>query len=100
MGTAKRLRIAELERQRLERLAKGEDAPSIFRKPESERVYVVCGKCKHMIPESMANEHLKECQPGGVTCGKCKRHVDGPDFVAHIRTCDGKPKPIQEDVKG
>ena len=92
MGRAKRLRIAELERQRIERLAKGEDVPSVLRKPEPLMRFFRCGKCKHWISESGVNDHLKECQPQGAECGKCKKLITDPDFVGHFRACLGKPK--------
>ena len=87
MGRAKRLRIAELER-----LEKGEDAPSVLRKPEALERFFRCGKCKHWISESGVNDHLAECQPQGATCGKCKQLITDPDFVGHFRACLGKPK--------
>ena len=98
MGRAKRLRIAELERQRLERLAKGEQAPPKLQIPKrylrraSGPTYYTCGKCKTMVIESAVNAHLAKCQPKGAECGKCKKLITDPDFVGHFRACLGKPK--------
>ncbi len=91
MGTVKRLRIAELERQRLERLAAGEDVPSILRKPEEQHIWVMCGKCKHAMTQNLVDAHLAECQPNGATCAKCNQLIKS-DFIAHLLSCTGKPK--------
>lgn len=92
MGREKRLRIAELERQRLERLARGEDVPSVFRKPEALRLQIRCGKCGLVFSEDRANAHFAECQPKGLTCGRCQRWIVGPDFVGHMRECLKRPE--------
>jgi hypothetical protein len=91
MGRAKRERIAELERQRIERLAKGEDAPSLFRKPKALRLQIRCGKCGLTFPEEIANAHFAECQPKGLVCGRCQRWIIGPDFVGHMKECLNHP---------
>ena len=92
MGRAKRLRIAELERQRLERLAKGEqEPPKQYEHWTNVRVFT-CGKCKTMVIESAVNAHVAKCQPKGAECGKCKKLITDPDFVGHFRACLGKPK--------
>jgi hypothetical protein len=91
MGRAKRFRIAELEQQRLERLAKGEDVPSIFRKPEPDRIFIICGKCGLVFSEDRANTHFAECQPKGLRCGRCQRWIVGPDFVGHMKECLKQP---------
>ena len=90
MGTVKRLRIAELERQRLERLAAGELPP--VRYDLKQQRFFRCGKCKALVSESGANQHLAKCQPKGAECGKCRGLVTDPDFVGHFRACTGKPK--------
>jgi len=92
MGTAKRLRIAELERQRLERLAKGEQEPPKERAFVACQSWMRCGKCGTRMPESAVNAHLSKCQPRGVECYKCRKLITDPDFVGHFRACLGKPK--------
>ena len=91
MGTAKRLRIAELERQRLERLAKGEQESAKLQDLLRQQVFR-CGKCKAFVVESAVNAHLAKCQPRGVECYKCRKLITDPDFVGHFRACLGKPK--------
>lgn len=98
MGRAKRLKIEALERERLAALARGEDVPSIFGRPNAKRgkpglldeAWVHCSKCKHVVPIYMANEHLAKCSPGGVTCAKCKCLLHGPDYISHLTNCTGK----------
>ena len=98
MGTAKRLRITALEKERLERLAKGEQEPPKLQIPKrylrraAGPTYYTCGKCKTMVIESAVNAHVAKCQPKGAECGKCKRLITDPDFVGHFRACLGKPK--------
>ena len=92
MGTAKRLRIAALEKERLERLAKGEQEPPKLQDLLRKQMFFRCGKCKTLVVESAANAHLAKCQPNGAECGKCRKLITDPDFVGHFRACLGKPK--------
>ena len=55
--------------------------------------------------ESAVNAHLAKCQPKGAECVKCKKLITDPDFVAHFKSCTGKPKEepnpaINEGVEG
>ena len=98
MGTAKRLRIAELERQRLERLAKGELDPSKLEDLLRHQMVFRCGKCKNFVVESAVNAHMAKCQPKGTECGKCKKLITDPDFVGHFKSCTGRPKEEPQPV--
>lgn len=92
MGRAKRLRIAELERQRLERLASGRGRAERTQKTKgTSPTQIRCGKCGIVYPETIANAHFSECQPHGLRCGRCQRWVVGPDFVGHMRECLTQP---------
>lgn len=97
MGREKRLRIAELERQRLERMANGEQEPPKLQIPKrylrrmAGPTYYTCGKCKHQVSEGAVNAHLAKCQPKGLRCGRCRRWIIGPDFVGHMRECLNQP---------
>jgi len=86
MGREKRLRIAELERQRLERLARGEQPPARY---DLKQQIFKCGKCKSFVVESAANAHLQKCQPHGAECGKCKKLIVSKDFISHFKSCEG-----------
>ena len=93
MGRAKRLRIAQLERDRLDRLASGQETPQDRKVSGRQIMYVRCGKCKLGVPDYRFNDHMKACQPAGGVCGVCRRFISlqecGGLFVEHLRSCKG-----------
>jgi hypothetical protein len=55
----------------------------------ARRRAVFCGKCGHNVPLYLANQHLAECSPEGVTCARCRCLILGPDYVSHLENCTG-----------
>jgi len=53
-----------------------------------------CGKCKVIMPEYVATEHLKECQPAGVKCGHCQATISPDAFLDHFVNCKPQPPAI------
>jgi phage FluMu protein Com len=54
------------------------------------RPFMRCGKCNHVMPESMVTDHLIECQPTGVECSKCNKFFKPQEFLEHFKQCEGK----------
>lgn len=55
----------------------------------SQRLWLRCGKCGHLMPGAAVTDHLAKCQPGGVRCSKCQGEIPSADFLAHILKCEG-----------
>jgi uncharacterized OB-fold protein len=87
-------------RKNMERAARGEIhrwGSSLHIEPgqeialkEQRLMMLTCGKCGGTFSESLASEHLKQCQPAGAKCGRCGKTYPPHQFVDHIKNCKGK----------
>ena len=76
------------DRERRQAIQEGRSTP--FRNLVQTRGYLRCGKCHAVVPDILADEHLKECQPLGARCAKCNQMIPPTGFINHFRACKGK----------